>query len=166
MICMWSSQFFWKFLLITAGLNLLGVITFATMFIRNSDRVLTEEHDQRLHSAAILLRSGLAEQIDSDHPIDIQKTVSVLGKELGLRITLLDPGGTLLADSFYSPGDYTRAAENQKERLEILRAETSQDGFGRSERISPTQGMAMRYFAIRLGAKGDSKESVRFGFGI
>ena len=101
---MWSSQFFWKFLLITAGLNLLGVITFATMFIRNSDRMLTEEHDQRLQSAAILLQSGLAEQIDSDHSIDIQKTVSVLGKELGLRITLLDPGGTLLADSFYPPG--------------------------------------------------------------
>ena len=112
---MWSSQFFWKFLLITAGLNLLGVITFATVFIRNSDRVLTEEHDQRLQSAALLLRSGLAEQIDSDHPTDIQKTVSSLGQELGLRITLLDPDGTLLADSFYPPGDNTRAAENQKE---------------------------------------------------
>ncbi len=161
MICMWSSQFFWKFLLITAGLNLLGVITFATMFIRDSDRVLTEEHDQRLQSSAILLRSGLAEQIDSDHPIDIQKTVISVGQELGLRITLLDPDGTLLADSFYPPGDNTRAAENQKERLEILRAETSQDGFGRSERISPTQGMPMRYFATRLGAKGDSKGFLR-----
>ena len=158
---MWSSQFFWKFLLITAGLNLLGVITFATMFIRNSDRMLSEEHDQRLQSAAILLQSGLAEQIDSDHPTDIEKKVGSLGQELGLRITLLDRDGALLADSYYNPGDNIGAAENQKERLEILRAETSQDGFGRSERVSPTQGMAMRYFAIRLGAKGDSKGFLR-----
>jgi len=158
---MWSSQFFWKFLLITAGLNLLGVITFATMFIRNSDRMLTEEHDERLQSAAILLQSGLAEQIDSDHPTDIEKKVGSLGRELGLRITLLDRDGALLADSYYTPGDNIGAAENQKERLEILRAETSQDGFGRSERVSPTQGMAMRYFAIRLGAKGDSKGFLR-----
>ena len=158
---MLSSQFFWKFLLVTAGVNLLGVITFATMFIRNSDRMLTEEHDQRLQSAAILLQSGLAEQIDSDHPTDIEKKVRSLGQELGLRITLLDPDGALLADSYYAPGDNIGAAENQKERLEILRAETSQDGFGRSERVSPTQGMAMRYFATRLGAKGDSKGFLR-----
>ena len=158
---MLSSQFFWKFLLVTAGVNLLGVITFATMFIRNSDRMLTDEHDQRLHSAAILLQSGLAEQIDSDHPTDIEKKVRSLGQELGLRITLLDPDGALLADSYYAPGDNIGAAENQKERLEILRAETSQDGFGRSERVSPTQGMAMRYFATRLGAKGDSKGFLR-----
>ena len=158
---MLSSQFFWKFLLVTAGVNLLGVITFATMFIRNSDRMLTDEHDQRLHSAAILLQSGLAEQIDSDHPTDIEKKVRSLGQELGLRITLLDPDGALLADSYYAPGDNIGAAENQKERLEILRAETSQDGFGRSERVSPTQGMVMRYFATRLGAKGDSKGFIR-----
>ena len=145
---MWSSQFFWKFLLITAGLNLLGVITFATMFIRNSDRMLTEEHDERLQSAAILLQSGLAEQIDSDHPTDLQKKVRSIGQELGLRITLLGRDGALLADSYHTPGDNIGAAENQKERLEILRAETSQDGFGRSERVSPTQGMAMRAYDV------------------
>ncbi|OUT64126.1 MAG: hypothetical protein CBB70_12710 [Planctomycetaceae bacterium TMED10] len=150
---MWSSQFFWKFLLTTAGLNLLAVITFAAMFIRASDRALTEENDNRLQSSAILLRTALRSKINDDDPSQVQDIVRSLGKELGLRITLLTSDGSVLADSFYAQAAAIKDAENQKERLEILRAETAIDGYGRSERVSPTQARPMRYFAIRMGDK-------------
>ena len=150
---MWSSQFFWKFLLTTAGLNLLAVITFAAMFIRASDRALTEENDNRLQSSAILLRTALRSKINDDDPSQVQDIVRSVGKELGLRITLLTSDGSVLADSFYAQAAAIKDAENQKERLEILRAETAIDGYGRSERVSPTQARPMRYFAIRMGDK-------------
>ena len=113
--------------------------------------MLIEESNTRLESVAISLSTDFNDRMSTEEASSLQKQVRSLAREMGLRITLLSADGHVVADSFYENTDQLKGAETQKDRLEIVRAATAGTGQGNSERISPTQGMSMRYFAIRLG---------------
>ena len=148
---MWSSQFFWKFLLATTGLSLLAIVLLTSLLIRSSERLLIEESNNRLESVAILLSTDFNDRMSTEEVGGVQKRFRSIAREMGLRITLLSADGHVVADSFYEHTDQLKGAETQKDRLEIVRAATAGTGQGNSERISPTQGMSMRYFAVRMG---------------
>ena len=153
MIGMWSSQFFWKFLLASAGLNSLIIILFSSILISYSEKLLVEKSNNRLESAIAFLGLEFQREIESQEKKYLQEEVRSWSKKLNLRITVLNPKGQVIADSFYHDPAQFGDAENHKDRIEITQAIAADNGQGSSQRMSATVGSSLRYLAMRIGGK-------------
>ncbi len=88
---MWSSKFFWKFLLASAGLNSLILILFSSLLIGYSDRLLVEQSNNRLESAIAFLGLELQKEIETQAPLASVKPENVFGQAETPQIAL-SPG--------------------------------------------------------------------------
>ena len=150
---MWSSKFFWKFLLASAGLNSLILILFSSLLIGYSDRLLVEQSNNRLESAIAFLGLELQKEIETQEKKQLQQEVRFWSKKLELRITALNAEGQVIADSFYHDPAQFGDTENHKDRVEITQAIAADNGQGSSQRMSATVGSSLRYLAMRIGGK-------------
>ncbi len=116
---MWSSKFFWKFLLASAGLNSLILILFSSLLIGYSDRLLVEQSNNRLESAIAFLGLELQQEIETQEKKQLQQEVRFWSKKFELRITALNAEGQVIADSFYHDPAQFGDAENHKDRVGI-----------------------------------------------
>lgn len=82
-------------------------------------------------------------------PGDVQRLVEAAGRDLGHRITIVTPGGAVIADSEYDP----REMPNHGTRPEIRQALDT--GFGTSIRYSATLRTRMLYVATAYGPAGN-----------
>jgi len=156
---MWSSQFFWKFLLASAGINCLVIIIFSSFLMRYSEKLLVEESNNRLGSAIAFLGLDLDKKLETQDKKQLQRAVRSWSDKLDLRITVLAPNGEVIADSFFHDPAQFRDTENHKDRVEIIQA--AANGQGSSQRVSATVGSSLRYLAIRVGSKTDPMGFVR-----
>ncbi len=151
---MWSSRLFWKLYLTAAGLNLIAAVGFALIVSQWLERRVLDQVDGRLKDAAALLLDDLAKTLPDGPSDPVQARVRRLGQQVDIRITLVAKDGTVLADSEKADLAAVAGMDNHKNRPELLQAALS--GTGASERVSPTLGVPMRYFAVRAdGAGGD-----------
>src|SRR5262249_5351810 len=125
---MLSSRIFWKLLLSCAGLNLAAAVIFGTIVSAWQKNQLIDQVNQRLSNAALLVRGQLAEKIAANSGQELQQTVRELGQEIGLRVTLLNLDGTVLADSEMASMADVGKMDNHRDRPEILRAITQGEG--------------------------------------
>lgn len=103
---------------------------------------------------ADLLRGRLPQSGEPAGAGSLEATLQAWGSALGLRVTLIDPNGVVVADSDVSPSAIA-TLENHIGRLEIREAIAS--GSGRSRRFSTTVGVEMSYLARRMdGPSGPS----------
>jgi len=150
------SSIIWKFFAACISLTLVAVFAlnfFASLKLR---RDFEHKISERLRMNALLAGDILREQLRGGESLIIQQKVEGLASELGLRITVIDPRGTVLGDSDTNPSEMA----NHSDRPEVIKA--MKDGFGQSTRPSETLGYNMKYVAVRIGSDGDVLGIVRF----
>jgi len=153
---MWSSRLFWRLFAVYVGLNLTLAIAFVVIVgFRQKERVKGQV-DDRLTETANLLAHFLPEKLAGPEREALQPVVASLGKQTGVRVTLVDAAGRVLADSEMAP-----PLNDHSNRPELIEAATSATGRGWAQRKSPTLGIPMRYHALRLRRTGGEPDFVR-----
>jgi two-component system phosphate regulon sensor histidine kinase PhoR len=109
---------------------------------RRLESDLVDDLDSSLTSQARAVRRALPAADD-----ELQPATVALGRELDVRITVIRPDGTVIADSQHDPA----TMENHAGRPEVRRALTGSVGV--ASRTSETVGRPFRYVA--LPAEGD-----------
>jgi two-component system, OmpR family, phosphate regulon sensor histidine kinase PhoR len=127
--------------LILLFLLLAGSVAFFSY--RNMKQLLLDEHFQRLEHAGMVLLASLPEG-DEDLLAAAHRVCQRIGKEGAIRITFVDPSGTVFADSHEDPD----IMENHRERKEIAAAFKGLEA--RSLRESPTLSIPMLYQAFPI----------------
>ncbi len=151
-----SHRLFWKLFLISVGLHLTLAIGFLWIVVSSQRREINRQVEQRLETTAVMLRSQvrgpLARLLDDDADASsrqraqerLQSMIDELAGEIGLRLTLVDADGLVLADS---DRDF-ESMLNHANRPELIAA--SEFGRGVAMRPSPTLQTDMLYLAIPI----------------
>jgi signal transduction histidine kinase len=146
----------WKFFAACIILTLVSVFVlnfFASLKLR---RDFESKISERLRTNALLVADILRGPLRDGESKVIQGKVTSLADELDLRITVINPQGTVLGDSDTDPSEM----ENHANRSEVI--EAMKDGFGQSTRPSDTLGYNMKYVAVRVVGDGNVVGVVRF----
>ncbi|MFO7849603.1 MAG: ATP-binding protein [Spirochaetia bacterium] len=133
-----------KFMLLSLGiLFLILAVSVAFFTYRNLTQLLYREYYLRLESAGILLRASLP-----DEPEELrEKAGEIIRKidtEESIRVTFIDPEGTVFADSHEDP----EVMDNHAGRPEIREALSGSESS--TIRKSPTLSIPMFYHAFPL----------------
>ena len=158
---MWSSRLFWRLFLTYAALVVALSVTLGVVFLGRQRKVIESEVRERLRDEAIVLRQlGESAWAQSDAPVEELRAVwqpklEALGQDLGTRLTMIFPDGTVLADSATD----ARQMENHRDRAEIEQAAT--DGVGFKRRLSESVNQPFLYLAVRVGSSDEPRGFVR-----
>jgi two-component system, OmpR family, phosphate regulon sensor histidine kinase PhoR len=156
---MFSSQLFWKLMLVCAGLNIAAAIIIGLILTGWLADRLDEEVDARLRDAALLVRGEMAEETAAGASDVLQRRIAEFGKETGLRFTLVAMDGAVLADSTKPTLAGAAAMENHRDKPEIAMARSR--GEGAASRTSSSFGVPYRYLAMRVDVDGKPVGVVR-----
>ncbi len=141
---MLKNRFLWQlyaaFLLIVI-ISVAGVGWYASKYFY--DFYLNEITDS-LKSRAYLVESQIQERIEQRNFKETDDFCKQIGKKSSMRITVILPDGTVIADS----DEITSQMKNHAERTEFQEAVSQ--GLGKSIRYSSTLGKQMRYLAIPI----------------
>ncbi len=143
------KQFLLSFLTISLILFLFTV--FIISELKKYDESLTEE---RLFTTANLLCEVLKTPIAEGKREEVKSLVPELGKEIGVRITVIARDGVVIGDSEHDPV----TMENHAGRPEVIEAVSK--GVGRSRRYSITIKKELFYVAVPLKDKGGRIEAI------
>ena len=114
-----------------------------------------QEAHSKLFNATTLLVERFPNGFEIADKEDLQNQIVRLGKAITLRITLVSPDGTVLADSYASPPDM----ENHRDRPEILAAIAGVEK--EADRYSYTTHKDLVYYAQAIRVKGELRGVVR-----
>lgn len=105
------------------------------------------EHELKTETSLVseLVRESLLHPAD---PAALRATVAALGHEIGVRITVVDASGAVLADTDHDPA----TLDNHATRPEILQA--LQTGVGTAIRYSASLKTRLWYAAVRVTSEG------------
>ena len=103
-----------------------------------------------LKSRAYLVRGQILPAVEKQDMSEVDELCKRLGEQSSTRITVILTSGIVIGDSDEEPLDM----KNHANRPEIIQA--MEEGFGKSQRSSPTLGIDMMYVAIRLQEKANS----------
>ena len=154
---MWSSRLFWKPLVIClAGILVAEVVMGAVLTNWRTGQVRQSRLD-RLRVSAQAIAGQLVRLVDDGEFQELADQVKRLDQETGLRITVIEQDGIVLAESRYDPLEM----EDHSNRLEIRLAR--EIGTGSSSRTSLTLDRDMSYMAIRVPRADGTSLFVRVG---
>jgi two-component system, OmpR family, phosphate regulon sensor histidine kinase PhoR len=150
---MWRSWTFWRLfgsygVLWLASIGLLG-----TVIVSRADHYARQRIEDGLHTDALFVEDAVRRQ--TTNPESLQRRVERLGRVTGLRITLIEPDGTVRADSDEDPS----RMESHDTRPEVLRARES--GLGTDTRVSRTVDRPLLYVALKTEDLGPDVGFVR-----
>jgi two-component system phosphate regulon sensor histidine kinase PhoR len=150
---MWTSRLFWRFF--TAYLLVIVLFTCAIVIAVSGwhNRLTTERVDRRLRVAALLVRNQMSARMSTAPTEELQTELHRLGELTGVRITLVNMQGLVLADSGHEKLAEVLRMDNHLARPEIAAARTHGEGI--TTRVSNTLEQSMRYFALRAENPGD-----------
>ncbi len=135
------------------------VIMMGTFFIWFLNYFYKQTLQENLYIQARLAASLIEEMIDRNAPpAEIDALSKDLGRELGVRLTLVDAEGVVLADSAENP----EMMDNHLDRPEIIEAMELEKGI--AIRYSVTLEEDMLYMAVPLGSalSNDSSSQIAF----
>ena len=154
---MWSSRLFWKPLVIClAGILVAEVVMGAVLTNWRTGQVRQSRLD-RLRVSAQAIAGQLVRLVDDGEFQELADQVKRLDQETGLRITVIEQDGSVLAESRYDPLEM----EDHSNSLEIRLAR--ENGMGSSSRPSLTLDRDMSYMAIRVPRADGTSLFVRVG---
>jgi two-component system phosphate regulon sensor histidine kinase PhoR len=114
---------------------------------------MIEQHEEALAQQLVILGEVLNDRWSSGQDsARVDRLADDMGRKLGLRVTLIEPGGEVLGDSQVSTPELA-SLDNHGTRPEILQALA--DGRGSSIRHSATLGLDLLYVAGLLRSPGD-----------
>jgi two-component system phosphate regulon sensor histidine kinase PhoR len=154
-VTLFRSRFFWKLYASYALLVLATTAIVGSLVHRQMSQSLLTEVATSLGDKTRLVEPYALRAFDEDRPAAIEAEIAALGRETGLRITLIRPDGTVVGDSEHDP----RSMDNHGERPEVVAAQTRPVGFAR--RYSHTVQQHMLYAAIAVRRDGRLRGTVR-----
>jgi len=140
---MLASRLFWKIFVAYALLSIVSAVGFAMILSSREQTLVTRQIEKRLHDSASVLRSRLPDLFTKGAPATLSADLEELARQNGTRFTLIAEDGTVLGDSAEDP----RRMNNHHDRNEVQQAR--RHGFGIAQRVSPTLGIPMMYYALR-----------------
>ena len=143
---------FWKLFATFSALGVVAVLTVAAVFVTAYERLLARELDGRLIVAATSAGELLADEWPKEFDESTQSRIRQLGQRAGVRLTLIDLDGVVLADSLQRSVDDVRRMENHAGRAEFIAARAH--GVGDSRHASPTVQQPFHYHALRVDRDG------------
>jgi two-component system phosphate regulon sensor histidine kinase PhoR len=156
---------FWKLLLAFAALSLTAILLVTAIFSRAYESLLARETDSRLQAVASSAGRLLADRWPESTDAELQDVVREIGRQGGVRLTLIAADGRVLADSSMADAAAVAAMENHLDRPEII--EALRTGVGASRRNSPsTGGEPQRYQAVRVGDRETPRGVVRASLAV
>ncbi len=156
---MFSSRVFWKLVVGSLGLTLTAALVFGTVVSWWQSDQLVEQVDLRLRDAAKLLADDLAEQLPAGPRDELQQRMRLLAQQLGMRFTILDMEGKVLADSAQPDLAAVAKLKSRADRPEVVHALSR--GEGRADHRSASLGEQYRYLAVRAEFAGKPVGVVR-----
>ncbi len=109
---------------------------------------LIQESRNQMQALALVLRRHINELPDGIHDKSIPRQLALLGSDTNFRFTVIDSGGTVVADSEKGTQDIGPHGN----RPEVLQAKANGSGF--TQRYSSTLKMPMMYLAILENPRG------------
>ncbi len=148
---MWTSKLFWKVFSLFACLIAFSAILFGLLVIRNQERELRSQVIDRLRVAALF--TGQLSIKRSPDPVmtadEMQTFVRRIAAGTGIRLTLMNVDGTVLADSDMPSLAAVADMENHRQRPEVQKA--LRDEQGTADRYSVTVAQSLVFYAVRVG---------------
>ncbi len=127
---------------------LLVILVFSTSIALFAERRIKSHYLKTLSSdlrkISYPLSLNIKPLIEGKKFLELDSLVKVVGREINVRITVIAPDGTVLADSKKNP----RLMENHGKRPEVLEAFSK--GYGQSLRYSTTMKKKMLYVATPI----------------
>ncbi len=130
----------------SAALSLLSLAAFAVFTIDLSRALALDALTRGLQSAALTARASVEPLMPGGRSAALDALVAALGREGGVRFTVIDKAGLVLADSQQDPS----TMENHSLRPEVAAALAGSRGV--SWRLSGTLGRYMIYVALPVPA--------------
>lgn len=153
----------WRLGLALMALQAVVVLLLGWYALSQFSRFTMNQSINDLHRIAPLLVQRYAAMLDADgQPVDQQQLMqAVVGdaSRTGLRITLISPGGDVLADSHQDAG----MMENHRARSEVMAAMSGSDGdgIGSATRRSISTGVQTTYVAAVMPGDSGPRAIVR-----
>jgi two-component system phosphate regulon sensor histidine kinase PhoR len=154
---MWRSRTFWRLFLSYGVLWIGSVIVLGLIIVARVEREFLAQTEEQLRARAILVREMVHGKTANQVQESMQDRVKQLDAETGMRITLIDEDGTVLAESRLDPR--TDKMENHASREEVTKAREA--GSGVSRRLSTTVHEEMMYLALRTDKDAGAVRYVR-----
>jgi len=129
-----------------AILSLLAVLIFAFYTLRLARGISYDALTRGLESAALTAKVSVTPLLSEGRTAELDSLVTQMGKEGRVRLTVIDPRGVVLADSWEDPA----TMENHRLRPEVASALEGKRGL--SLRLSSTVKRWMVYVAIPIGS--------------
>jgi len=135
---------FFKSLISVFVIFIIVISVFLIILANRVRNTLIAQFAVNLKNLTIVSEQTCVQLIKNDKGVETQASISRMGKTLGIRVTLVDTTGLVLADSDHDP----KTMENHLNRSEIKGAQ--EKGFGQSMRYSHTLNTDFLYVAKRL----------------
>jgi two-component system phosphate regulon sensor histidine kinase PhoR len=149
------SRFFWKLYASYAILVLATTAVVGSLVHHQMSRSLLTEVATSLRDKTRLIEPYALRAFDESRPGAIETEIATLGRETGIRITLIRPDGSVVGDSEHDPD----TMDNHGARPEVVDAQTRRVGLAR--RYSHTLQEFMLYAAIAVREDGRIRGTVR-----
>ena len=148
-VSLFRSRFFWKLYATYVLLVLFTTIVVGALVDRQMARSLLTEVATSVRDKTLLIEPYAVRLLTGQVSGDVEMEIARVGRQTGIRISLIGPDGTVLADSESDPA----TMDNHGDRPEVLEARTRPVGMSR--RYSRTLGQHMLYVAraVRDGDK-------------
>jgi two-component system phosphate regulon sensor histidine kinase PhoR len=141
-----QKKLFWQILVVHLVILLLTILVVSWFSFRTFNHFHLEEKGIDLENRANLIKIRVVELLLANDRTHLRKLVVDAGRSSGTRITIIEPDGLVLADTYENPEEM----DNHRTRPEI---DTAFSGTpGKSLRFSNTLGQRMLYRAIPLYA--------------
>lgn len=151
----WPRSLLWQLCLALIGIQCIALAGFGWYI---SHRVADHHRAQTIRSLERLnpfVVDRVRPMIEGSAEIDLQRAATDVIDQDGLRITIIDPAGVVIADTMQAPA----AMDNHLARPEVVRALA--DGVGTSVRYSTSVFDDMVYLARRVDTPGGESYIVR-----
>jgi len=145
---MLRSRLLWKLYAGYVVLIVLTALVIGFLVSRRMEQDSLHDTETTLRTQAALLGDLIASALENAPEPALQEHVCRLGAEIKVRLTVIGPEGTVLADSEEDPS----RMDNHAGRPEIVTAR--ERGLGASTRSSHTLGLDMMYVALPIQKSG------------
>lgn len=151
-----------KFLLFSIGLILISVLISSVISIRVNMSNFFAEKEGELLTYSRIISNSISEDYDQGIEVDYATLADEFAQVMGLRLTLIDKEGNVVADSM--KGERYTTSENHLGREEV--AEAILSGEGGSSRESATLGIDFLYAAHAVEYEGEIRIITRVAMEI
>lgn len=145
---MWKRKLFWQLYASNFLVIFIALLAFSLLTAISFKSILLDEVSRDLVARASIMRADLLRSWLGGDITHIRSVAAAMSRESATRVTLVDAGGRVIADSWHDPADM----DNHGGRPEIRMALTGKTGT--STRFSSTLGMNTMYAAIPLREDG------------